>query len=720
MSWSDLIGRQLGPYLILEELGHGATAHVYRSRDLKEGRDVAIKVIRNEADDRVGFVRRFSREVQAVSQLDHPHIVKVYDRGETDEFVYLVMECVDGGTLRRRLGRPLPVHVAVSMMIQMAEALHHAHSHGIVHRDVKPANMLLVEKDSDQLLLTDFGIAKLQGMQGLTKSGTTVGTPEYMSPEQAENHETDHRADVYALGCVLYETLAGRPPFVGATPVSVLYQQVHSRPAYLRGFNSDVPRDLARIVDQALMKRPEDRFGTAESFAQALEPFTHEENLAQPGRSTSQPLSAWPGTSAASTGAGIIVPADFHDFPTLDGWPSSNQFTLPMDTQPARSTGLGAEGLDAIFPEDRRTGLSGQQSYDDPDATIRRRKRRDGSNAQPEAEQAPPTIPLPRLRLPSRTQPLNLPLTADGQLDIDALSRHAAAQADQNEFWWQRHGGYGVAAADQTTPGPLEPDGDGRSGPPMYYTGATPTGWDGQPWNGKPGTASEGESTLKRAIQETGKNRIPPPVWRPDPEEIPYVQPRSATKRRRFAIPGVAIAAAVILSAAIFIGMGASSLAYTFGGQHPSPHTAQTQTAATPATTATAAPTSTPTTVPTATPDQQSVMSTRAAGYFRSVILSHFADNSCSSSNRTSQYQSGQSVYMDLCTSPNANSVPMTIQIRQNGQTVMTVVQNYYIAPGSSYVYWRYGMGAGTYDVLVTVMINGNSVVASDLTFTVS
>src|SRR5262249_31742642 len=128
--------------------------------------------------------------------------------------------------------------------------------------------------DPRHLLLTDFGIAKLVGIGGLTKTGTTVGTPEYMSPEQAEGREIDPRSDVYSLGCVLYEALAGRPPFIGATPVSVPYQQVHSRPAYLRGFNAEVPRELVRIVEQALAKRPEERFGTTERLAEVLYPFT--------------------------------------------------------------------------------------------------------------------------------------------------------------------------------------------------------------------------------------------------------------------------------------------------------------------------------------------------------------------------------------------------------------------------------------------------------------
>ncbi|HKV86053.1 MAG TPA: serine/threonine-protein kinase, partial [Ktedonobacterales bacterium] len=186
MGWNDLIGRQLGQYTIIEEIGRGGSSHVYRGHDADQLRDVAIKVIPNDAEDRVGFVRRFEREVQAVAQLNHPNIVTVYDRGETDDLVYLVMQCVMGGTLRNRLGKPVLIAEAAAQVTQMAQALHHAHLRGIVHRDVKPSNMLIDRENPGHLLLTDFGIAKLQGARGLTKTGTTIGTPEYMAPEQAE------------------------------------------------------------------------------------------------------------------------------------------------------------------------------------------------------------------------------------------------------------------------------------------------------------------------------------------------------------------------------------------------------------------------------------------------------------------------------------------------------------------------------------------------------
>ncbi|HEV2461118.1 MAG TPA: serine/threonine-protein kinase, partial [Ktedonobacterales bacterium] len=348
MAWNDLIGTQLGQYTIIEELGRGGSSRVYRAHDANLGRDVAIKVIQNDSDDRVGFVRRFQRELQAVAKLDHPNIVPVYDQGETQDFVYLVMQCVNGGTFRQRLGAPLPVREAAMAACQMAQALHHAHTHGIIHRDVKPSNMLVDSEDPNHLLLTDFGIAKLQGMRGLTRTGTTIGTPEYMSPEQAEGKDIDPRADIYSLGCVIYESLTGRPPFVGSTPVSVLYQQVHSRPPYLRGFNPQAPRELVHIIEQALAKQPEERFGTADAFAEALAPFTVERvAAADPDMIPTEMLDG----RVVQTGG---LPRD-----TLTGqYPVTGDLPplmVAVDSSPAPAAGwegLGTEGLDAIFPHD--------------------------------------------------------------------------------------------------------------------------------------------------------------------------------------------------------------------------------------------------------------------------------------------------------------------------------------------------------------------------------
>ncbi len=275
MGWNDLIGARLGDYLIEAEIARGGMSRVYRARNAVTGGDAAIKVMASSADssDSRGFSRRFEHEARAVLRLDHPNIVRVFDTDQTDEFVYIAMQLVMGGTYRSRLGKPLSIAEACSMAVQMAQALDHAHRHDIIHRDVKPANMLIDDRDPHHLLLADFGIAKIIGQKGVTKTGTAVGTPEYMAPEQAKGEEIDPRADIYGLACVLYESLAGRPPFVGPTALSICYQHVHTRPAYVRGFNPEVPRALALIIEEALAKNPNDRFPTAAAFAEALHPF---------------------------------------------------------------------------------------------------------------------------------------------------------------------------------------------------------------------------------------------------------------------------------------------------------------------------------------------------------------------------------------------------------------------------------------------------------------
>ena len=256
MGWNELVGGQLGDYRISGEIARGGMSRVYRAMDLQSRREVAVKVMTLNSDntDHSTFVRRFEHEAQAIEMLDHPNIVKVLGAGRTDEFVFIAMQLVLGGTFRQKLGQPLPISEAVTYIIQMARALHHAHTHNVIHRDVKPANMLLDNDDSAHMLLADFGIAKIMGQKGVTKTGTAVGTPEYMAPEQAKGDEIDHRADIYGLTCVLYEALTGRPPFVGPTALSICYQHVHTRPAYVRGFNPDVPRSLALVIEQGLAK----------------------------------------------------------------------------------------------------------------------------------------------------------------------------------------------------------------------------------------------------------------------------------------------------------------------------------------------------------------------------------------------------------------------------------------------------------------------------------
>ncbi|HEV8193839.1 MAG TPA: serine/threonine-protein kinase, partial [Ktedonobacterales bacterium] len=407
MGWNELIGHELEHYEILAELGRGGSSRVYKAFDTKKKLDVAIKVIPNDAEDRQMFVHRFEREVEAVQKLHHPNIVEVFDSGENEELVYLVMQCVTGGTLRRRLKDQMSMRDAIAYIIQMAEALQHAHEQGIIHRDVKPSNMLLDAEHPEHLLLTDFGIAKIQGARQLTKSGTTIGTPEYMSPEQAEGREIDQRADIYALGCVLYEALAGRPPFTGVTPVSVLYQQVHSRPAYIRGFNPQVPRNLAQLLELTLSKRPEDRYPTAADYAAALRPFlTGElEGMILPGRTPVAPTPA--SDMAALSPASVPV----QELPTVGGpeWPVSlpeDREIVPLDR--AVTETQQAQGTSAAAPQGDEA-VSGESS-----ATRKRRQ----------------TVPLTSFRLPAKTRKLpDIPLADGWEHEPTLPSRFASSAA---------------------------------------------------------------------------------------------------------------------------------------------------------------------------------------------------------------------------------------------------------------------------------------------------
>lgn len=266
----SLIGQTIGPYKIVEKIGEGGMAVVYKGFQQSLNRYVAIKTLRSELAQDDQFVARFRREALAVAELSHPNILHVYDAGVAYGLYYIVMAYVDGGSLRDLIAQgPLEIEYAVSIATQIADALDHAHRQGIIHRDVKPNN-ILISRDG-RPLLTDFGIAKaLHESQGLTRTGMSIGTPEYMAPEQIQGQQVDGRTDIYALGNVLYEMLTGWAPFATTTPVAALYKQVNEPPPPLRQANIHVPTWLEAIVNKALAKRPQDRFQSAGEFAQAL------------------------------------------------------------------------------------------------------------------------------------------------------------------------------------------------------------------------------------------------------------------------------------------------------------------------------------------------------------------------------------------------------------------------------------------------------------------
>jgi serine/threonine protein kinase/tetratricopeptide (TPR) repeat protein len=276
---TDLIARLFealaSQYTIERELGRGGMASVYLAHDLKHRRRVALKVLRPELTLALG-PDRFLREIEIAAQFVHPHIVPVFDSGEVDGCLYYVMPYVAGETLRSRLGRvgQLPVGDAVEIACEVANALEYAHSHGIVHRDIKPENILL---ESGHAMVADFGIARAislvasGGDSRLTSAGFALGTPLYMSPEQAAGHQDlDGRADIYSLGCVLYEMLAGEPPFTGPTPQAVMAKHGQESAPPIREKRSGVPPQVEQVVIKSLHKMPADRFATAAEFAAAL------------------------------------------------------------------------------------------------------------------------------------------------------------------------------------------------------------------------------------------------------------------------------------------------------------------------------------------------------------------------------------------------------------------------------------------------------------------
>jgi len=260
-------------YVIEREIGAGGMATVYLARDLKHDRQVALKVLRPELAATLG-PDRFPREIRIVAKLQHPHVLPLHDSGESAGFLYYVMPFVEGESLRQKLDRDgqLSVHEAVRILREVVDALAYAHSHGVLHRDIKPDNVMLSGRHA---LVTDFGVAKAVSAAGgekLTTVGVAVGTPTYMSPEQATGEaHLDHRSDIYAVGILGYELLTGSPPFVAPTAQAVLSAQVLERPVPVVERRPAVPPALSDLLLRCLEKNPSDRWQSAEEILHALE-----------------------------------------------------------------------------------------------------------------------------------------------------------------------------------------------------------------------------------------------------------------------------------------------------------------------------------------------------------------------------------------------------------------------------------------------------------------
>jgi serine/threonine-protein kinase len=255
------------------EVGQGGMATVYLAHDLRHDRRVALKVLRPELSAILG-AQRFLAEIKTTANLQHPHILGLFDSGEADGLVFYVMPFVEGESLRARLHREkqLPVDEAVRIAREVADALDYAHRHGVIHRDIKPENILLHD---GRALVADFGIAlaaaRSEGGSRMTETGMSLGTPHYMSPEQAMGErEITARSDVYALGCVLYEMLTGEPPFTGPTAQAIIARVMTEEPRSLTLQRKTVPPHVDAAVAIALSKLPADRFASAAQFGEAL------------------------------------------------------------------------------------------------------------------------------------------------------------------------------------------------------------------------------------------------------------------------------------------------------------------------------------------------------------------------------------------------------------------------------------------------------------------
>ncbi|MGH8667658.1 MAG: serine/threonine-protein kinase [Burkholderiales bacterium] len=333
---------KLGRYVILSELGRGAMGVVYKANDTVLERVVAVKTV-NMALEREGaekYEARFYQEARAAGSLNHPNIVTVYDVGKEGDVAYMAMEFIEGAELRSLIGegRAMPVSQSVSIAAQVAEGLAYAHQHGVVHRDVKPANIMVI--NDGPVKITDFGIARMRAATDeLTQTGMMLGSPKYMSPEQVIGKRADHRSDLFSLGVILYELLTAGAPFNGENVTALMYQIVNFAPPAPSAVNPAVPELLDYIVAKMLAKPLEERYQSAQDLAQDLRAC--ERQISTPIAATMPPRPAGLATGAepqlAVTQAQAVVMAQ-----TLNR-------TRQADTAPAETTAPPARGLAHSF-----------------------------------------------------------------------------------------------------------------------------------------------------------------------------------------------------------------------------------------------------------------------------------------------------------------------------------------------------------------------------------
>jgi eukaryotic-like serine/threonine-protein kinase len=301
------VTRTVGRYEILSELGRGSMGVVYRAHDPSIGRTVAIKMLLTErlaSGDFSEYLERFHREAQSAGALAHPNIVTIYDFGEDNGNYYLAMEFLEGKSLERLVQEQplLPVETIIPIFDQVCSALDVAHAHGIVHRDVKPANIMILE--SGRVKVTDFGIAKVMAAE-MTQAGQVLGTPNYMSPEQVLNRPLDGRSDLFSLGAILYELVTGEKPFIGQNITTVIYKIIHEMPIAPRELDPGIHPGLSYVISKALAKSPDERYQTCSELANDLKNYKNIEGVVVPGATMvmKTPLGVVPAVSAVEGSA---------------------------------------------------------------------------------------------------------------------------------------------------------------------------------------------------------------------------------------------------------------------------------------------------------------------------------------------------------------------------------------------------------------------------------
>ena len=322
-----LVGKSLGQdkFRIVERIGAGGMATVFKAYQPNLDRYVAIKVLPAYFARNTDLVKRFVKEAKAVAKLVHPNILQIHDFGDQDNITYIVMEYVEGGTLKERLKRELTVPEAINYMIQAAEGLDCAHRNGIIHRDVKPANMLL--RNDGYLLLSDFGIAKsLEETTNLTRAGTSLGTPQYMSPEQGTGQAVDRRSDIYSLGIVFFHCLTGQVPFTADNPLAITVKHLNDPLPVELLRAARVPLPIQQVVVKMTEKSAQDRYQTTDELIVALTDALVASHLSMPPR--------WrPGLSSS--------------MPQLDLHPNNNHVSTPL---PSINVASGSSNVGQVTP----------------------------------------------------------------------------------------------------------------------------------------------------------------------------------------------------------------------------------------------------------------------------------------------------------------------------------------------------------------------------------